>query len=201
MLKHYSIRRHSVPSVPHYLIWFDPVTKKFFHRETREEIRISSRDFNKNYAGWFILTHTVFLVDGTIVDSNQLHCDPKTGECVDKTTNGLVQLQPNQVHLVEIEHQNPPETDYTLISDALNANLRKNQGKIVQVKQIYNEFWVGGFYTVNYEPIPIQSINFDDLRLTKVVNLIDGDGHDYYFYTSKSPQYNPFGSPILFEIV
>jgi hypothetical protein len=201
MLKHNSIRPYSVPLVPHYLISFNPATGKFFHCETGEEIIVSPHDFNKNYAGRFILTPTVFLVDGTIVDSNQLRCDPKTGECVDKTTNGLVQLQPNQVHLVEIDHQNPPETDYTLISDALYANLKKNQGKIVQVKQVYNEFWNGPFYTVNYEPIPIQSINFDDLRLTKVVNLIDGDGDDYYFYTSKSPQYNPFGSPILFKIV
>ncbi len=106
MPKNKSIKPHSVPSVKHYLIRFDPETNKFYHRETGEEIRVSSHDVNENYAGLFILTTTVSLADGTIIDSTQISCDPETGACVDRTTNQPVQLQPNQVHFVVIDHQN-----------------------------------------------------------------------------------------------
>jgi hypothetical protein len=199
MLKHCLIHRHSVPSVPHNFISFNPETNKFHHTKTGDEITVSSDDFDKIYAGWFLLTTSVILVDRTIVDSNQLLCDPRTGRLVNKNTNQPVQLQPNQVHFVAIDHQNPPETNYNLISDDLYANLRKNQGKLVSVKQIYNEFWDGPFYTVNYERIPSQSINFDDLILTKVVYVPNGDTH--FFYSMRSPTYNSFGSTILFKLV
>ena len=192
---HHSIKPHSVPSVPHYLIRFDPATKKFYHRETGEEIRVNKYDVNQDYAGLFILTTTVSLVDGTTIDSTQISCDPETGACVDRTTNQPVQLQPNQVHFVVIDHQNPREIDY--ISRLIQTEIANNHKKQVRAKQVRKEGW-NLFYRIEYESRQIQSFNFDELILSKVVNH---DGGTYFFYSMRSPTYNSFGSPILFELI
>lgn len=198
MLKHSSIRPYSLHSVKHYLIRFDPKTQKFFHRETGEEIKVSRRDIDQNYAGLFIQTQTVLLVDGTTVDSSLIYCDPETGACVDKTTSQHVQLQPNQVHFVVIDHQNLVEIGS--ISKMIQTEMKTHQGKQVGVKQVRQDFWKGPFYDIEYERShQIQSVNFDELILSKVVIVPDGD--NYFFYSMRSPTYNSFGSTILFEIV
>jgi len=197
MLKHYSIRPYSLHSVKHYLIRFDPTTQKFFHRETGEEIKVSRRDIDQNYAGWFIQTQTVLLVDGTTVDLSQIQCDPETGVCVNRTTNQPVQLQPNQVHFVVIDHQNLVEIGS--ISKMIQTEMKTHQGKQVGVKQVCQDFWNGPFHGIEYESHQIQSVNFDDLILSKVVIVPDGD--NYFFYSMRSPTYNSFGSTILFELV
>lgn len=196
MLRHYSIRPYSLPSVQHYLIRFDPKTRKFFHRETNEEIIVSQHYIDENYAGLFILTRTVSLVDGTTVDSSQIHCDPETGACVDRTTNQPVQLQPNQVHFVVIDHQNLSGIDY--ISELIQNEMKTNQGKRVSAKQVRQDFW-NPFYGVEYENREILSVNFDELILSKVVIVPDGDMH--FFYSMRSPTYNSFGSTILFKLI
>ena len=195
MLKNKSIKPHSVPSVKHYLIGFDPATEIFFHRETGKEIRVNEYDVNENYAGLFILTTTVSLADGTTIDSTQISCDPETGACVDRTTNQPVQLQPNQVHFVVIDHQNPREIDY--ISRLIQTEIANKQKKQVRTKQVWKEGW-NLFYRIEYESRQIQSFNFDELILSKVVNH---DGGTYFFYSMRSPTYNAFGSTILFELV
>jgi len=203
MLKHYSIKPYSLIKtmsgifVPHYLIRFDPATGKFFHRETGEEIIVSPSDVSEDYAGWFILTRTVFLVDGTTVDSSQIHCDPKTGKCFDRTTNQPVELQQNQVHFVVIDHQNLSGIDY--VSGLIQNQMETNQGKPVIARQVCKDFWNGPFYGIEYESRQIQSFNFDELILSKVVIVPDGD--NYFFYSMRSPTYNSFGSTILFELV
>jgi len=208
MLKHYSIKPYSLIKtmsgifVLHYLIRFDPATGKFFDRKTGEEIRVSSHDVNEDYAGWFILKQTVLLVDGTAVDSSQIHCDPETGACVDRTTNQPVQLQPNQVHFVVIDHQNLCGIDY--VSELIRTQMKINQGKTVRAKQVRQDFWNGPFYGIEYvkkydKSYQIQSFNFDELILSKVVIVPDGD--NYFFYSMRSPTYNAFGSTILFKLV
>lgn len=198
---YYSIKPHSVTTtlsghnVQHYLIRFDPATKKFYHRETCEEIRVSSHDVDKDYTGWFILTTTVSLADGTTIDSTRISCDPETGACVDRTTNQPVELQPNQVHFVVIDHQNPREIDY--ISRLIHTEIANNHKKQVRAKQVRKEGW-NLFYRIEYESRQIQSFNFDELILSKVVNH---DGGTYFFYSMRSPTYNAFGSTILFELV
>lgn len=194
---YHNIKPYSLPSFPHYLIRFVPETKKFFHRKTGEEIIVSSRDFNKYYANWFILTQTVLLVNGTTVDSSQIHCDPETGACVDRTTNEPVQLQPNQIHFVVIDHQNLDGNDS--ISKMIQTEMKTNQGKLVRVKKVHNDFWSGPYYGIEYESRQILSVNFDELILSKVVIVPDGD--DYFFYSMRSPIYNAFGSTILFKLV
>lgn len=202
MFKHCSIHPHSFTTtvsgsfVPHYLIRFDPTTENFFHCETNEEIIVSQYYIDENYAGLFILTRTVSLVDGTIVDSSQIHCDPETGACVDRTTNQPVQLQPNQVHFVVIDHQNLRGIDY--ISELIQNEMKTNQGKRVSAKQVRQDFW-NPFYGVEYENREILSVNFDELILSKVVIVPDGDTH--FFYSMRSPKYNSFGSTILFKLV
>lgn len=202
MQRHKSIHPHSLTktvsgdNVLHYLIRFDPATENFFHRETGEEIRVSSHDVNKDYAGWFILTRTVLLVDGTTADSSQLYCNINTGACFNRTTEQPVQLQPNQVHLVVIDSQNGNNDEYVL--KLIQTRLKTHHGKSVRIKQVRKDFF-GPFYNVEYENERIQSINFDDLRLTKVVDVYDGD--IYYFYSKCDPEYNAFGSTRLFEIV
>jgi len=190
MLKHYSIKPYSLIKtmsgifVPHYLIRFDPATGKFFHRETGEEIIVSPSDVSEDYAGWFILTPTVLLVDETTVDSSQLYCD-------------RVELQQNQVHFVVIDHQNLSGIDY--VSGLIQNQMETNQGKPVRAKQVCQDFWNGPFYGIEYESHQIQSFNFDELILSKVVIVPDGD--NYFFYSMRSPTYNSFGSTILFELV
>jgi|688.fasta_scaffold817709_2 hypothetical protein len=196
MKKYYSIKPHSVPSVQHYLIRFDSATNKFFHRVTGEEIRVSSHDVNKDYAGWFLLTSTVSLVDGTTVDSSQLYCNINTGACFNRTTEQPVQLQPNQVHFVVIDHQNPREIDY--ISRLIHTEIANNHKKQVRAKQVRKEGW-NLFYCVENENEKIHSFNFDELILSKVVIVPDGD--NYFFYSMRSPTYNAFGSTILFQLV
>ena len=97
-----------------------------------------------------------------------------------------------------IDHQNL--CDIELILTQVLAQLEKHHASVVQTKQVYRDFWDGPFYQVQYDDkYWIPSINFNKLRLTKVVKVPDGDFH--FFYTKISPEYNPFGSPILFEIV
>jgi len=201
MQRHKSIHPHSRTktvsgdNVPHYLIRFDPATENFFHRETGEEIRVNKYDVN--YAGWFILTTTVSLVNGITADSSQIYCYPETGACVDRTTNQPVELQPNQVHFVVIDHQNPREIDY--ISRLIQNQMETNQKKPVRAKKVRQDFWNGPFYGIEYESHQIQSVNFDELILSKVVIVPDGD--NYFFYSMRSPTYNAFGSTILFELI
>lgn len=203
MFKHYSIHPHSFTTtvggsfVPHYLIRFDPATGKFFHLKTGKEIIVSPHYFYENYASWFILTRTVSLVDGITVDSSKIHCDPATGACFDRTTNQPVELQPNQVYFVVIDHQNPREIDY--ISQLIQKQMETNQGKPVSAKQVRKDFSNGPFYGIEYESHQRQSFNFDDLILSKVVIVPDGDTH--FFYSMRSPTYNSFGSTILFKLV
>lgn len=197
MLRYYSIRPYSSHSVPHYLIRFDPKTQKFFHRETDQEIIVSKFDIDKNYAGWFILTQTVLFFDGTTANSSQILCDPETGACVDRTTNQPVELQPNQVHFVVIDHQNLYEIDF--ISKLIQTEMKTNQGKLVRAKQVRQDFWNGPFHGIEYETHQIHLFNFDELILSKVVIVPDGD--NYFFYSKRSPIYNAFGSTILFELV
>ena len=203
MFKHYSIKPHSFTTtvggifVPHYLIRFCPETGKFFHRKTGEEIIVSPHHFDENYAGLFILTRTVLLVDGTIVDSSKIHCDPATGACFDRTTNQAVQLQPNQVHFVVIDHQNLHGIDSIL--KLIQTEMRTHQEKQVRTKKVHQYFWDGPFYGVEYESNQIKSFNFDELILSKVVIVPDGNTH--FFYSMRSPTYNSFGSTILFELV
>lgn len=202
MLKHYSIKPYSLIKtmsgifVPHYLIRFDPATGKFFHRETGEEIIVSPSDVNEVYTAWFILTRTVSLVDGITVDSNQIYCDPATGACFDRTTNQPVELQQNQVHFVVIDHQNLCGIDY--VSELIQNEMKTNQGKWVSAKHVRRDFW-NPFYGIEYESCQNQSFNFDDLILSKVVIVPDGDTH--FFYSMRSPTYNSFGSTILFKQV
>lgn len=196
MPKNQSIKPHSVPSVKHYLIRFDLETNKFYHRETGEEIRVNEYEVDENYAGWFILKTTVSLVDGTTADSSQIHCDPETGACVDRTTNQPVQLQPNQIHFVVIDHQNESD-EINYISILIQTEIANNHKKQVRAKQVRKEGW-NLFYRIEYESRQIQSFNFDELILSKVVNH---DGGTYFFYSMRSPTYNAFGSTILFEPV
>lgn len=196
MPKNKSIKPHSVPSVKHYLIRFDPKTNKFYHRETGKEIRVNKYEVNENYAGWFILTPIVFLVNGTAVDSSQIYCDPETGACVDRTTNQPVELQPNQVHFVVIDHQNESD-EINYISILIQTEIANNHKKQVRAKQVRKEGW-NLFYHVEYENNQIHLFNFDELILSKVVNH---DGGTYFFYSMRSPIYNAFGSTILFELV
>lgn len=171
--KHYSIKPHGSiitrdrKRVPHNFAKFDPLTQKFFHTETCEELFVHSSDLNKDdYAGWFILSNkeTKIIFDGFLV----------------------------------IDHQNLCNLE--LILDQVCAQFKKHHASTVKIIQVYRDFWNGPFYQVQYDnKYWIPSINFNELRLTKVVKVPDGDFH--FFYTKISPEYNPFGSPILFEIV
>ena len=97
-----------------------------------------------------------------------------------------------------IDHQNLCNLES--IFGQVCAQLEKHLASTVKIKQVYRDFWDGPFYQVQYDDkYLIPSINFNELRLTKVVKVPDGDFH--FFYTKISPEYNPFGSPILFEIV
>lgn len=202
MPRHKSIHPHSLTktvggdSVPHYLIGFDPATKNFFHRETGKEIRINEYSFIKDYASWFILKTTVSLVDGTTADSSQIYCDPETGACVDRTTHQPVELQPNQIHFVVIDHQNESD-EINYISILIQTEIANNHKKQVRAIQVRKEGW-NLFYYVEYENTQIHLFNFDELILSKVVNH---DGGTYFFYSMRSPTYNAFGSIILFHLV
>lgn len=162
MFKHYSIKPHSLTTivggrfVPHNLIRFDPETRKFFHCETNEEIIVSQYYIDENYAGLFILTRTVSLVDGTIVDSSQIHCDPETGACVDRTTNQPVQLQPNQVHFVVIDHQNLHGIDSIL--KLIQTEMRTHQEKQVRTKKFINISGMDHFTVLNMKAIKLSHL-------------------------------------------
>jgi hypothetical protein len=149
-----SIRRHYFPSVQHYLIRFDLETGKFYHRKTGEEIMVPPSDFDENQAGWFLLTSTILLMDGTTVDSNLINCDINTGACFNRTTNQPIQLQPNQVHLVVIEHQNSYNDDSVL--KVIQKQLTTHRGKSVRIKEFRKDYWNGPFYCVEYESHQIQ---------------------------------------------
>jgi hypothetical protein len=207
--RHGSIITRDRKRVPHNLARFDPLTQKFIHKETGEELFVPSDDLNIDYACWFIPPNkTVLLVDGTAIESSQIHCNPETGECFHSTTKQPIQLQPDQVYLLVIDHQNLCNLEFILGN--VSRQFQQYGDSVVKTIQVY-DFWDGPFYHVNPEEKRwIEStIKFDELRLTKVVKVPDGDFH--FFYTKISPNdddcnpfgsdYNPFGSEYLIKIL
>jgi hypothetical protein len=200
--RHGSIITRDRKRVPHNLARFDPLTQKIIHTETREELFVHSYDLNEDYACWFIPPNkTVLLVDGTAIESSQIHCNPETGECFHSTTKQPIQLQPDQVYLLVIDHQSLCNLEFILGN--VSRQFQQYRDSVVKTIQVY-DFWNGPFYHVNPEEKRwIEStIKFDELRLTKVVKVPDGDLH--FFYTKSSPDgddYNPFGSQYLMKIV
>jgi hypothetical protein len=206
MSEHNIIHPHSLTKtasgifVPHNLIRFDPKTRKFLDCETGEEIIVSSSDVRKVYAVWVIQKKTVFLVDGTEIDSAQISCDPATGACVDRTTNQPVELRPNQLDVVYYDCLIFFGLDY--VSKLTETQMKTNRGKRVRVKKVDKDFWNGPFYGIDCDKrYQIQSVNFDELILSKVVS--GEDRGDYYLLYSKNPKtYSlSFGSTELFIIV
>ena len=197
---HGSIRTANDNRVPHYLAVYNPLKDEFTHTETGEPVLVKSV-IDYNYACYLLLTQTVLLNDGTTMESSQISCDPKTGECVQQITGDPVELKPNQVHLVIIDYS--PEKSCTLenILQEVNVQLCEYRESEVKIKKIYLDGWCFGFYRVEYDDRSwIESINFNQLRLTKVVKVSDG-GDFHFFYSKISPEYNAFGSPNLFEII
>jgi hypothetical protein len=103
----------------------------------------------------------------------------------------------NYSQIKVIDHQNLDGNDS--ISKMIQTEMKTNQGKLVRVKKVHNDFWSGPYYGIEYESRQILSVNFDELILSKVVIVPDGD--DYFFYSMRSPIYNAFGSTILFKLV
>jgi len=196
---HGSIITMNGKRVPHYLAVYNSLTDQFTHKETDEPVSVKSV-IDYNYACYLLLTQTVLLNDGTTIESSQISCDPKTGECVQRITGEPVELKPNQVHLVIIDYSPEKSCGLENILREVFVQLGKYHESDVQIKKIRLDGWCP-FYRVEYDNTSwIESINFNQLQLTKVVKVSDG-GDFHFFYSKISPEYNAFGSPNLFKII